>query len=173
MLLACTVNFDEELTISRSASKQLGTQLKNKLITAIQNSGPDTAIAVCNIEALPISSKVSKDHNLEVGRTSLKIRNPKNRADNWETKQLQEFAKQKKSGVNIEKLEAHEIINENGEKVFRYMKAILIQEPCLLCHGKQIAPAIEEKIISLYPQDQAIDYEIGDIRGAFTVKKKL
>ena len=53
------------------------------------------------------------------------------------------------------------------------MKAIPMQEPCALCHGKTLAPQIGDKIKSLYPLDQATGFELGEIRGAFTVKIKL
>jgi hypothetical protein len=168
--IACTRNVDEELALSREASKQLGSQLKRKLVSAMQSSRPEAAISVCNLEAINISTKVSNKNNLKVGRTSLKIRNTENKADAWETKQLKWFETQKVSGVDIKTLETSEIIKENGEHVFRYMKVIPMQEQCTLCHGTTIAPSTVGKINSLYPQDQATEFEVGDIRGAFTVK---
>jgi len=173
LLLACTENIDDELALSRTVSKQLGTQLKSRLTNAIQTAGPEGAISVCNSEAISIATVVSKNHDLEVGRTSLKIRNVKNQADSWETAQLHKFAMQTDTNVKLNTLETHEIVSENGKKIFRYMKAIPMQEPCLLCHGSSIAPTIEEKIKTLYPQDQANGYELGEIRGAFSVKITL
>ncbi len=53
------------------------------------------------------------------------------------------------------------------------MKAIPIQEPCMLCHGEVLSSAVKEKINDLYPQDQATGYTLGQIRGAFTIKISL
>jgi len=170
VVIACTRNVDEELALSREVSKQLGSQLKSKLVSTMQSSGPEAAISVCNLEAINISAEVSNKFYLKVGRTSLKIRNTENQADAWETKKLIWFETQKASGVDIKTLETSEIIKENGKNVFRYMKAIPMQEQCTLCHGTTIAPSIAEKINGLYPQDQATAFEVGDIRGAFTVK---
>ena len=166
-------NFDEELILSREVSKELGTKLKRKLVNTIQSSGPDSAIAVCNLEAIKISEDISNRNNLEVGRTSLKIRNLANTPDVWETKQLEWFSSQQTSGIDIKTLEKSEIVKEKGKKIFRYMKAIPMQEPCMLCHGEVISAGLKEKINDLYPQDQATGYKPGQIRGAFTIKKSL
>ena len=47
------------------------------------------------------------------------------------------------------------------------------QKACLACHGSDIAPAVSKKIATLYPNDQATDFKLGDIRGAFVVKKAI
>jgi hypothetical protein len=77
------------------------------------------------------------------------------------------------NGVDIKTLEVNEIVSKNKKKTFRYMKAIPTQEPCILCHGKNIAPSITKKLNGLYPNDQATGFQVGEIRGAFTVKIKL
>jgi len=174
IISACSNNnVDEELALSREVSKELGTQLKNKLVSTMQSSGPDAAIAVCNLEAINITEDISNKNNLEVGRTSLKIRNLANKPDAWESKQLEWFKSQQASGIDVKTLEKSEIVKENGKKIFRYMKAIPIQEPCMLCHGEVLSSAVKEKIIDLYPQDQATGYTLGQIRGAFTIKISL
>ena len=174
-IAACSnnINIDDEVAASREASKQLGAQLKSKLVSVMQSDGPEAAITVCNIDAMPITAEVSKINKLEIGRTSLKLRNANNQPDDWETKQLHWFASEADAGVDLKTLETYEIVKQNGKKVFRYMKAIPMQEPCLLCHGATLAPQIEAKIKSLYPQDQATGFEVGHVRGAFTVKKVL
>ena len=173
LLAGCSKNIEEEILLSRAASMQLGTDLKSTLVKSLTSKGPVSAIEVCNIDAIQISNTISQKNNLKVGRTSLKIRNPANKPDAWETKQLAWFSSQLESGADIKSLEAHEVVKENNEDIFRYMKAIPMQEPCMLCHGKTIAPAISEKIQKLYPQDQATDYEVGEIRGAFTLEINL
>ncbi len=172
-IAACSKKINKELAQSRNVSQQLGEQLKSKLIDAMQAGGPENALLICKHEAIKVSTENSKQNNLEVGRTSLKLRNFSNQADDWEIKQLTWFKSQKLAGSDIKSLEVNEITEENGKNIFRYMKAIPIQEPCLVCHGKTLAPSIEAKIKNLYPQDQATGYELGEIRGAFTVKLDL
>ena len=142
-------------------------------MNAMRSGGPEKAISICNLEAMNITKVVSNINNLKVGRTSLKFRNQINQPDAWEIEQLKWFESQNKLGGDINSLETHEIIKQGNKKEFRYMKAIAIQEPCLHCHGANIAPAIEEKINNLYPNDQARGYQLGQIRGAITIKKSL
>lgn len=170
---ACTENMEEHLNVSRESSKQLAVQLKAKLKASLQSHGPLEAITVCNVEAENIALQVSETNKLQVGRTSLRVRNSNNTADSWEEKKLAEFEQLKNTGSDLKALEVFEVTKESDARWFRYMKAIPTQEVCVVCHGKHIAPPIQEKINSLYPNDQATGFELGDLRGAFTVKIKL
>jgi hypothetical protein len=64
-------------------------------------------------------------------------------------------------------------MQHNGNKVFRYMKAIPTDDVCLMCHGEQIQENLSAELQRLYPNDQATGYKKGDIRGAFTAIKIL
>ena len=44
---------------------------------------------------------------------------------------------------------------------------------CASCHGSNVSPSLKEHIKQFYPHDMAIDFEVDDIRGAFTLKKYL
>ena len=173
LVFSCSENLEKELNASRSAAQQLGSQLKDKLKTSLQSKGPVESITVCNIEAENIALSVSNKNNLKVGRTSLKVRNPLNISDAWEQEKLHFLEQQMLSGVDIKTLEVYETTNEDNEKWFRYMKPILTSEVCLICHGASIASPIRQKLQELYPNDQATEYKIGDLRGVFTVKVKM
>jgi len=170
---ACTQNIEQQLTTSRDAAQQLASSLKSKLKSSLQSGGPVEAISVCNLEAVNISSELSKSFESHVGRTSLKIRNPSNAPDDWERKILLSFVQQQNFGANIKNLEAYEIIKDEAGKWFRYMKAIPTADVCLICHGESLAMPIQQKLKLLYPDDQATGYKVGEIRGAFTIKQKL
>jgi len=53
------------------------------------------------------------------------------------------------------------------------MQAIPVGEPCLACHGKNLKPEVAAKIDQLYPKDQARGYDLGQLRGAFTLRRTL
>jgi hypothetical protein len=53
------------------------------------------------------------------------------------------------------------------------MKAIPTAEVCLVCHGENIAPNIQAKLAELYPNDKAIGFNVGELRGAFSVTETL
>jgi hypothetical protein len=70
-------------------------------------------------------------------------------------------------------MEYTEVVTEAGNKYFRYMKAIPTAAPCLTCHASKIDKKLEARINSLYPEDKARGFNVGDIRGAFTIKQPL
>jgi hypothetical protein len=146
--------------------------LKDELVTAMSNGGPINAIGACNEKAPAIALAKSQD-GWKVGRTSQKLRNAKNVPDSWEQATLAEFEARKLKGETPDKLVKAEIVTDNGQKTFRFMKAIPTAPLCLACHGKEIKPEVASKLDGLYPQDQARGFAEGDLRGAFTLAKKL
>jgi len=53
------------------------------------------------------------------------------------------------------------------------MKAQSVEAICLNCHGKSVAPGVKNIITQLYPEDVAMGYSLGQIRGAFSLVKSL
>ena len=49
------------------------------------------------------------------------------------------------------------------------MKAIPTGGICLTCHGTGLSPDIDAVLSQSYPHDLARGYEVGDVRGAFSV----
>ena len=164
---------DKMILESKQAIKQYATQLKGELQQGMKAGGPANAIQVCNTAAAEISRQVSDKQGWKIARTSLKVRNSKNAADAWEHQVLQNFEQRLKKGESIQKLEYAEIIRKDNLSVFRYMKAIPTQGICLSCHGDKLSPDVAEKLRELYPEDQATGFEIGDIRGAFSITRHI
>jgi len=168
-----SANDQQLVNETRSAIKALGSELKATLQSSMKSEGPVKAISVCNVQAPKLAQKVSTEKGMEVGRTSLKTRNPLNAPDPWELSVLEQFEHRKAEGEALKTIEYSEIVQHNGNKVFRYMKAIPTDDVCLMCHGKQIPENLSAELGKLYPDDQATGYSKGDIRGAFTVTKIL
>ena len=158
---------------SRQISMGFGKSLKGELQTALKAGGPKIGIQTCNVKAPELARQSGDKAGVELSRTSLKLRNPKNAPDDWETAVLQQFEERKANGESPKQMEYSEVVDHNGEKVFRYMKAIIIAEPCLKCHGNNVKQPIAEELNRLYPDDKARGYNLGDIRGAFTLQKKI
>lgn len=158
---------------ARAAVGKFADKLKGELMGAMKVDGPLKAIEVCNLEAPAIAAEASVD-GWSVGRTSLKIRNPKNAPDAWEEAVLKEFEAAKAKGADPKTLEKFEIVEMNGARTFRFMKAIpTAAEPCLACHGEAIKEPVKAGLAELYPADKATGYKEGDIRGAFTLARPL
>lgn len=160
---------------SRNVVKELQGTLVTELQAAMKAGGPVNAIEVCNKKAVEIAANISAKHGWKVGRTSLKYRNPKNAPDAWETRVMQSFEKRKAAGEDPTKLEHFEVVSQDGNQAFRYMKALPIPEgaPCLACHGEKLDPAVAARLKTLYPQDRATGFKTGDLRGAVTITQPL
>lgn len=156
---------------SRAAVKAFAGTLKGALQAAIKDGGPMHAISVCNVKAPEIARDLSQPPEWTVGRTSHKLRNPDNAPDDWEAAVLDEFLELAAAGESLKTMERVELVETEGNRTFRYMKAIPVGEVCLTCHGADIAPELKAKIDSVYPEDQATGFELGELRGAFTITK--
>jgi hypothetical protein len=158
---------------ARALVKTFGSDLKHVLKTAMKSEEPIKALTVCNIEAGPIADKNSSLSGWDIGRTSLKVRNESNAPDKWESTVLYEFEKRKAAGENLKTMEYSETVKSGDKTVFRYMKPIPTAGMCLSCHGDVLGAEITPKVQTLYPNDTATGFTVGDIRGAFTLTKIL
>lgn len=161
----------ESLTIqAREHATALGKQLTSTLQNAMKQGGPEEGVKVCHEAAMPIAQALSKD-GWQVGRTSLRVRNPENSPDDWEREQLTRFASALSASLPVGPLEATQW--DEKTQTFRYMKAIQTKAVCTRCHGVNIATPVEAVIRQHYPQDNAIGFRQGELRGAFTLTKRF
>lgn len=153
---------------ARAQIKTFAGALQSTLKQGMESDGPVHAIGLCNTEAPLIAEQTSRN-GWQIGRTSLKVRNPDNQPDAWEREVLQQFEQRKQAGEDLMTLEAS--ATENGE--FRFMKAIPTGAACIVCHGTELSAPVQARLAELYPQDQARGFNPGDLRGAFTLRKTL
>ena len=78
-----------------------------------------------------------------------------------------------KQGADVKELEVYDTATQDGKPVFRYMKAIPTQKPCLTCHGPNVSEPLGKTIAEFYPDDQATGFSLGELRGAFTIVQPL
>lgn len=164
---------EQHLQEARAVVKSFSGQLKGALKPAMKSGGPVSAIQVCKHQAGPIADNVSAQSDWQVSRTSLKVRNEGNQADEWELLVLQKFEQRKSAGEDVNAIEYAELIVSDGKSVYRYMKAIPTADLCLKCHGDSLDSAVSASLKTLYPNDQAVGFNSGDIRGAFSLKRSF
>lgn len=165
---------ERNLEVCRAATKKLGGELKSALMGAMGQDGPAAAMNVCHDEAHIIAQRICEEDGLEVGRTSRKFRNPSNAPDEWEEAGLETFAARITAGEKPQDLELWAtVIDADGGTTFRYLKAIPTGPLCLTCHGDEPTQDIAKMLAKLYPEDQALGFSAGDMRGAFTVQLEL
>lgn len=158
---------------ARQVATQVPPRLLATLTQAIEQGGPDGAIAVCREEAPKLAKAASEASGWQIRRVSLRQRNPKAVPDAWERAALEDFDRRAAAGQNPATLERAEVLVEGGQKVQRYMRALPTQPLCLACHGDtaQLSPAVSARLKELYPNDLAVGYAVGQIRGAMTIRR--
>ena len=135
--------------------------------------GPSEAIAVCRHLAPEIARDLEGETGWRIRRVSLRPRNPNNAPDARERSILEGYHMRAAAGQRPQALHTTAIVDgEDGPRV-HVMRAIPVLEPCLTCHGSAIEKTVAEQIAALYPEDQATGYEVGDIRGAFSMSRPL
>ena len=177
VVLAGPVSAEENMDALKGEAKGLVKmffgELKGELMGAVKAGGPAHAIGVCSEKAPEIANGLAEKSGWRVARTSLKLRQPGNQADAWEASVLRKFDQMRAEGADPATMAAAKIVERDGKKVFRFMKAIPTAKLCLNCHGQSLDPKVDAALNELYPDDKARGYTEGQIRGAFTLEKPL
>jgi len=165
---------NQKIEMRNAASEFMGL-LKSTLINQIKSEGVLSAVAVCSDTAQVLTNEFGLTKGVYIKRVSFKSRNKNNVPDEFEAKVLKGFEQRNNEGKLTTDTEYFEITEENDHNYLRYMKPIKIGAACLMCHGNEenISPEVKELIAKKYPDDKAVDYNNGDLRGAVSIKKVI
>lgn len=142
-------------------------ELSGHLMQQMKLGGPEQAIPFCNIQAMPITSKIAKKYDVTIKRTSNKIRNPENIATDRELEIIEEY---KSAIYSKEEIFPKVELDIDGNKHF--YAPIKINSKCLSCHGKleeELSIKTDSLIKTIYPNDKAIGYKEEDLRGIWSI----
>ena len=157
-----------------SAGLQKGRELANvsqatlsKHLTDLISVGNTVdAISYCNIRAYPSLDSLSKSFGFEIRRTSQRYRNEKDAPDALEAELLDAYMYSIENGSTLT-----DNIQEYDDRYLIYTKPILAASPmCLACHGTDVAPAVKTRLEELYPNDKALNHQLNDLRGMWSIK---
>jgi len=150
--------------------KMLGGALKKELqaqmmvdITGVK------ALEFCTEKASVITQNVNKKlpSYAKVRRTALKLRNDvNNTADALDTKVMQEYVASIKAKTFTPK-DIKVVAEGNTTRIY---KPLVTMPVCLKCHGTKVSPALKERIKSAYPNDKAMDFKTGSLRGVIVAE---
>ncbi|HEX6104047.1 MAG TPA: DUF3365 domain-containing protein [Gemmatimonadales bacterium] len=159
-----------ELARARAAADQLGQDLMGLLTSELDRGGPEAAIAVCADSAQQRTARHSAEGTL-VRRVGTRVRNPANRPDSVEAAVLRRFA-EALAGGRTPADTAFATVDADGSREVRFLRPIRVAKPCLACHGppEGFAPGVRALLAERYPDDRAVGYEVGDLRGAVSVR---
>ena len=149
--------------------------LKSVLVSNMQKGGPLQAVNVCSDTAQQMSVLYSETMKVNVKRASFMNRNENNAPDEFQTKAIKMFEELRNAGNLTAESNLIESSKIDGKEIVKYAKPILIDAPCLNCHGSesQINNEVAKVISEKYPNDKATGYKIGDLRGVISVTKVL
>jgi hypothetical protein len=155
--------------LADSAQSLLFAELKR----VISEQGIEAAIPYCHSNAYRLVTSVAENNGTTIKRVSLKTRNPNNKPDATELEILEAYSYVSEQNMAL----TEEVRFSEDKRYVLYTKPISIQSAlCLNCHGtigSEVLPTVADKIISLYPNDQAIGYKLGDLRGMWSIKMPL
>jgi len=141
--------------------------LSGNLQAALKRGDVEEAAPYCQTVAMPLVDSLSEVYDARIRRTSLKVRNPQDEPSTEERRILQAYHRKAEAG---EALSPRVELLETGEVGF--FAPIHIMPLCLKCHGK-VGEDMAEKdytlIKELYPDDEAIGYAEGDLRGMWSI----
>ncbi len=151
-------------SIATAAKNTLGQNLQK----AIQQGGLEHAIDFCNLNAMPLVDSLSKVYGAEIKRVSLKARNPIDLPNAEERLVLEAYAYQWKDSIPLQTN-----VQPIDENKYLFTKAILVDNAlCLSCHGtfdNGMLKETDDFIKIKYPEDHATGYQIGDLRGMWSI----
>lgn len=156
-LMTDTQKAQQELVAT--AVNALASELMGELTAALDSGDADEAIAVCKEKAPTVAAHIDDAYGVKIGRTSFKLRNAANVAPEW----AQPFVAEMVSDPTY-------VAGPNGE--LGALLPIKLKAECQMCHGpaEQIDEGIMASIAEAYPDDQAVGFVEGDLRGWFWVE---
>lgn len=152
----------EELTEAQVVQQQRGLEavqtmagrLMGELTTALDEDGPDGAIEVCSMRAPEIAAVVSNEYGVVLGRTSHRLRNQSNLPPEWAADLVMD-----------EVAVPTWLVGPDGQVAG--LLPIQTKAECGMCHGsrEEISEEVIAKLDDYYPDDAAIGFVEGDLRG--------
>jgi len=147
--------------------------LSSNLLHAIATGGISNALGYCSLKALPLTESAASRHQVQLARITHRPRNLQHRADPAELTLLDTYRDELRRGNTP--LRPVALTNVTGG--VRFYSPIVITNPlCLNCHGTpgvELRPENLAVIRRLYPEDEAIGFKLGDLRGLWRIDFRL
>jgi hypothetical protein len=149
----------DQLRRAVAAQQEMAHTMMAELRSELETGGPAGAILVCRDLAPMIADAVSTEHGLAIGRTSHRLRNPSNTGPEWVS-------------VVVDEVFDEQATFAGPGGVLGVTLPIRTSTPCLACHGPsdQLNSEVQAGLAESYPDDRAVDFAEGDLRGWFWVE---
>lgn len=182
-LMACKQALEKETANNLSETEQAAylekgkkiagatfTVLSSQLQAAMQEGGVPHAIEYCQLNAYRLVDSLSAVHGATIRRTTLKARNPTDQPSELERSVLEAYAQQDAEGETLTPM-----VQALEDQHVLFFAPIRTNVFCLQCHGtpgETIKAEDYAQISKHYPEDEAIGYQAGDLRGMWSIRLK-
>lgn len=148
-----------QLEKAQTAKKTLGTKLKERVSKEIKEKGLAESVDICGCAAPPLTNGVAREFDVEIGRTSFKLRNTDNKAPVW------------MEPIRDLRTDAPHIV-AGPDGALGVVSPIFVEDGCVKCHGPraELDPAVKAVLDGRFHEDRATGFEAGDLRGYFWVQ---
>lgn len=146
--------------IAMNTQKLLGKNLKGTM----KSEGPVAAVAFCNAKANPLTAEMEQKFGATIKRVSDKPRNIKNAPNEVEAKIITDYITSLQAGKKLKP-----ITQEEKDGKIHFYAPIKVKGLCLTCHGDAITQPVDSILKVKYPNDKAIGYKDGELRGIWSI----
>jgi len=141
---------------------------KSNIQKVAAKDGLPGVVNFCHDNAMKLTDSLGKLHHVVIKRTSHKLRNPNNKPDIDGEAVLNEYLRLQEEHKPMEP-----VVMKDADGYVHFYAPIKLKEECLKCHGtpgKEIPEQIYKLIKSKYPNDKAIGFKAGELRGIWDIK---
>jgi hypothetical protein len=152
------------VTTAEAAVADLQRTLLERLTRAMAEGGPPAALVVCRDEAQQLTREVGTRHGVAIGRTSHRVRNRANAPRPWAAELVAAHSGRKVTDAQP--------VTVDLDGRIGMLRPIGTQPFCETCHGARqtVDAAIGDVLKAAYPEDEAVGFAAGDLRGWFWVE---
>ena len=142
--------------------------LAQRLQAQLAENGAAQTLDFCSRTALVLTDSLTADQpGVSVKRTSTRIRNPRNQPDEHEQLALAWFDSARAASGALPAAYVQAVSAAEA----RFYRPLVIAPFCIQCHGtvEKLDPEVRAALQERYPNDRAIGYQEGDLRGVIRV----
>ena len=161
---------DKALEASGALLGTLITRLTNELRK--NEKQPEAVFSVCSDVAQDLSRKIRAKYGVDIHRTALRYRNPKNKPDAYERAWMEKEPTRK----DVNPAGEGEIVTAaDGTREYRFIRPLYLANLCTVCHGpkEELSEGVKAALAEHYPDDRATGFRPKDLRGVVSVRVPL
>lgn len=152
--------------IAQATFKRMAGEVEKNM----KEGGVSQAAPFCNAHASDLTVEMEEKYNVTIKRTSQKLRNEANAPTEEELLVLKQFETSINDGIA---LKPNVTLDEKG--LPHFYAPILLKDKCVACHGvlgETMKHETDSIIKVLYPNDKAVGFKEGDLRGMWSITFK-